>query len=133
MFISTFIFFAFVIYSLFGYLLVLTFKGQKKSKTLLYSFKFKNLSYIYQCVFFVLRSLIRSFVHGFLLTNYQYQILVLFSISVIYFIVCFPLKKHFANPFLFALYSTYMLAFAIFDFYFVLESRLLISYFNNDR
>lgn len=79
-------------------------------------------SYLYQPILLIFRGVLRSFIHGYLITNYQNQILALFLISVLSCAMCLFFRKLFQSYLIFVLYFCYFGIFVVLDLYFVVES-----------
>ena len=84
-------------------------------------------SYFFEPALVLARSVIKSFVHGYLIKAYPAQIISLLVIDVLFLIVCLSTYKRFKNKLAALLVSLYFLGFALFDLFFVIEYHTNIT------
>lgn len=115
-------YFLLVMYVLVFYSLVFSNTSRRNAKMLLMPCRYSFYSFLYQPLLILLRILIRTFIHSFLLPNYTIQIFMLFLTDLFFIGVCLKMRRYFHNIFIFGFSLLYMLAFATFDLFFYLET-----------
>jgi hypothetical protein len=115
-----FILFAVVFYVLCFYGLVYARESRKSSENLIVYSKNRMKSYFFEPVLFLVRSVVKSFVHGYLINSYATQIVILFLTDVVFLVICLTLYRNFRNKFVSTLTTLYFLVFMLFDLYFVI-------------
>lgn len=71
------------------------------------------------------RFLFKSFIHGYLTTSYQIQIIALFILDIPYLYIVIKMRKTFKSEVMFILMVVYLYAFMIFNLFFVIETFTL--------
>ena len=116
------IFFVVFSYSLGFYCLIYAKERKKCSKNLIVYLDSKSMaSYFFEPTLVLTRSVIKSFVHGYLIQFYSTQIITQLVIDALFLIFCLISCRKFKNKFIALLVTFYFLGFALFDLFFVLE------------
>ena len=127
------IFFSIIFYASSFYLLVGAFNKKKYSSTLLVYTKLVKKSLFFEPLVILTRSCIKSFFHSYLLLVYSSQIVLLLIIDLIFVIFSLSMKNLYRNNLIFFFLTSYLLGFAAFDFYFVLQQHKWINIGSDDR
>lgn len=109
-----------IIYAITFYPLLFQFDKKNAASALLIRCKYSHNSFWYESVLIISRSMLKTFVHGYFITNYEVQITLLFILDIPYLIVIMKMRKYFKNVFIFATMALYFLGFTIFNLFFVL-------------
>lgn len=109
-----------VVYSLCFYVLIHKYEKKKSAKILILYSKFTQSGFIFEPIFTLTRSLIKSFAHGYLTQSYQYQIVALFILDLPCIALSVYMRKIYRNNFIFAFMTCYFIAFSFLNLFFVL-------------
>ena len=118
--ITNLMFFVCVTYVFTFYPFIYYLDNKKSSTNLLVQCKYNHNSFWYEPCLFISRSALKSFFHGFFITNYQTQIIVLFLLDIPYLFLVIKMRKYFRYTIFFIIMLLYLIGFAFFNFYFVL-------------
>lgn len=97
---------------------------------MLKSCRYNAFSFVLQPIVMVARTCLRSFMHSFMLFYYPNQILILTIFDLCFVVLCLKMRVLFCNHTLFVLYNIYMILFAVFDLFFLLEQSGVLSSLN---
>lgn len=110
-----------LLYSLCFYPLIYALSSNSSSEILLTKTRFGLSSFYFQCLFFVLRNFIRSFIHGFFIQYYSVQIVLLTAADFISFIFGIVMFKCFEYKIIGLLSVFYSFVFIMFDLFFAVS------------
>ena len=115
-------FFIVIAYSLGFYCLIYKTQRKKCAKNLIvYLDPQIVISYLFEPALILIRSIMKSFVHGYFIRSYSTQITCLFTIDIIFLILCLSSYRKYKKKPVAILVLSYFLGFTLFDLYFVFE------------
>ena len=115
-------FFVALCYSLAFYPLIYTFESQNGAYILLARCSYSFAGFLLEPILVFGRSLIKSFVHGFLTQQYDCQIVVLALLDIAFVLLCWRMRKCFRSFSIFVSTLLYCALFLVFDVFFVVEN-----------
>lgn len=111
-----------------AYLLTYSMQKRKCSKCLIVYMNDRKMgSYFFEPTLIFTRSIIKSFLHGYLIFSYSTQIISLLVVDLVFLIMCLSVRKNFSRKSVFLLLTIYLVAFSLFDLYFVVQYHTTLN------